>query len=72
MFYRRLSERVGRIAPFFRYDADPYLVISNGRLIWVQDGYTVSGSYPYSTPVPNGINYIRNSVKATVDAFHGS
>jgi uncharacterized protein len=72
MFYRRLSERVGRIAPFFRYDADPYLVISNGRLVWVQDGYTVSGSYPYSTPAPNGINYIRNSVKATVDAFHGT
>jgi uncharacterized membrane protein (UPF0182 family) len=72
MFYRRLSERVGRIAPFLRYDADPYLVISNGRLVWVQDGYTVSGRYPYSTPAPNGINYIRNSVKATVDAFHGT
>jgi uncharacterized protein len=72
MFYRRLSERVARIAPFLRYDVDPYLVISNGRLVWVQDGYTVSGRYPYSTPVPNGINYIRNSVKATVDAFHGT
>jgi uncharacterized protein len=58
--------------PFLRYDADPYLVISNGRLVWVQDGYTVSGTYPYSTPAPNGINYIRNSVKATVDAFHGT
>ena len=72
MFYRRLSERVARIVPFLRYDADPYLVISNGRLVWVQDGYTVSGTYPYSTPAPNGINYIRNSVKATVDAFHGT
>jgi uncharacterized membrane protein (UPF0182 family) len=72
MFYRRLSERVGRIAPFLRYDVDPYLVISNGGLVWVQDGYTVSGRYPYSTPAPNGINYIRNSVKATVDAFHGT
>jgi uncharacterized protein len=72
MFYRRLSERVSRIAPFLRYDADPYLVISNGRLVWVLDGYTVSGRYPYATPAPNGINYIRNSVKATVDAFHGT
>ena len=72
MFYRRLSERVGRIAPFLRYDGDPYLVISNGRLVWVQDAYTVTGRYPYSTPAPNGINYIRNSVKATVDAFHGT
>jgi uncharacterized protein len=72
MFHRRLSERVGRIAPFLRYDGDPYLVISNGRLVWVQDAYTVSGRYPYSTPAPNGVNYIRNSVKATVDAFHGT
>ena len=72
MFYRRLSERVARIAPFLRYDADPYLVISNGRLVWVQDGYTISGRYPYSTPASNGVNYIRNSVKATVDAFHGT
>ena len=42
MFHRRLSERVARIAPFLQYDPDPYLVISNGRLFWVQDGYTVS------------------------------
>ena len=72
MFYRRLSERVARIAPFLRYDADPYLVISNGRLVWVQDGYTISGRYPYATPASNGVSYIRNSVKATVDAFHGT
>jgi uncharacterized membrane protein (UPF0182 family) len=72
MFHRRLSERVARIAPFLRYDADPYLVISGGRLFWVQDAYTVSGRYPYSTPAANGVNYIRNSVKATVDAYHGT
>ena len=72
MFYRRLSERVARIARFLRYDPDPYLVISNGRLIWVQDAYTTTARYPYSTPAPNGINYIRNSVKVTVDAFHGT
>ncbi len=72
MFYRRLAQRVGRIAPFLRYDAEPYLVISDGRLVWVQDAYTVSDRYPYSTPAANGINYIRNSVKVTVDAFHGT
>ena len=72
LFHRRLSERITRIAPFLEYDPAPYLVISNGRLVWVQDGYTVSGRYPYSSPAPNGINYIRNSVKATVDAYHGT
>jgi uncharacterized membrane protein (UPF0182 family) len=72
MFYRQLSQRVARIAPFLRYDGDPYLVISNGRLLWVQDAYTTTARYPYSTPAPNGVNYIRNSVKATVDAFHGT
>jgi uncharacterized membrane protein (UPF0182 family) len=72
MFHRRLSERVRRIAPFLQYDADPYLLISTGRLFWLQDAYTTSSRYPYSTPVANGTNYIRNSVKATVDAYHGT
>ena len=72
MFHRRLSERVTRIAPFLRYDPDPYLLISDRRLFWLQDGYTVSGRYPYSTPSAGGVNYIRNSVKATVDAYHGT
>jgi uncharacterized membrane protein (UPF0182 family) len=72
MYYRRLSERVAKIAPFLRYDADPYLVITGGRLAWVQDAYTSTGRYPYSTAAAGGINYIRNAVKATVDAFHGT
>jgi uncharacterized protein len=72
MFHRRLSERVARIAPFVQYDPDPYLVISDGRLFWLQDAYTTTRRYPYSTPAPNGINYIRNSIKATVDAYHGT
>jgi uncharacterized membrane protein (UPF0182 family) len=72
MFYRRLSERIVRIAPFLQYDPDPYLVISNGRLFWMQDAYTTTRRYPYSTPAANGINYIRNSVKVTVDAYHGT
>jgi hypothetical protein len=72
MFHRQLSARIGRIAPFLQYDPDPYLVISGGRLFWLQDGYTSSRLYPYSTPAANGINYIRNSVKATVDAYNGT
>jgi uncharacterized membrane protein (UPF0182 family) len=72
MFHRRLSERIAKIAPFLRYDPDPYLLISSGRLFWLQDAYTVSGRYPYSTPAAGGINYVRNSVKATVDAYHGT
>ena len=72
MFHRRLSERVRRIAPFLQYDADPYLLISNGRLFWLQDAYTTSNRYPYSTPVANGTNHIRASLKATVDAYHGT
>jgi uncharacterized membrane protein (UPF0182 family) len=72
LFHRQLSDRVARIAPFLRYDPEPYLAITNGRLVWIQDAYTVSNGYPYATPAVNGINYIRNSVKATVDAYHGT
>ena len=72
MFHRQLDDRVRRIAPFLQYDADPYLVISDGRLFWMQDAYTVSRHYPYSTPAVAGVNYIRNSIKVTVDAFHGT
>jgi uncharacterized protein len=72
LFHRRLSDRVRQIAPFLQYDADPYLAISDGRLFWVQDAYTTSARYPYSTPAPDGTNYIRNSVKVTVDAYHGT
>jgi uncharacterized membrane protein (UPF0182 family) len=71
LFHRRIEERVERIAPFLEYDGDPYLAISGGRLVWVQDAYTVSRHYPYSTPAGN-LNYIRNSVKATIDAYHGT
>jgi hypothetical protein len=72
LLYRRISERVQRIAPFLVYDTDPYLAISNGRLVWIQDAYTVSSRYPYSTPSAGGINYIRNAVKVTVDAYDGT
>jgi len=73
LLYRTVRERVQRIAPFFRYDQDPYLVISAaGRLVWFLDGYTVSNGYPYSAPTPGLGNYIRNAVKATVDAYDGT
>ena len=72
LMYRRINERVRRIAPFLAYDPDPYLAISNGRLVWIQDAYTTSGNYPYSTPARSGLNYIRNSVKVTIDAYDGT
>jgi uncharacterized protein len=70
LMYRRIAERVERIAPFLRYDPDPYLTISDGRLVWMQDVYLTSTRYPYSTSLA-GVNYIRNAVKVTVDAYHG-
>jgi hypothetical protein len=74
MFYRSIGERVRKVAPFLLYDNDPYLTIMDGKLVWVQDAYTATNLYPYSEPVstPAGrINYIRNSVKVTVDAYNG-
>lgn len=73
MIYRDIRERTQRIAPFLRYDADPYMVISpEGRLFWIMDAYTVSSMYPYSQPVRGVGNYIRNSVKVVIDAYNGT
>jgi uncharacterized membrane protein (UPF0182 family) len=71
IYHRRVGERVRKIAPFLLYEDDRYLSIADGRLYWIQDAYTTSGRYPYATPAGEGINYIRNSVKAVVDAYHG-
>jgi hypothetical protein len=71
LFQRQISDRVRKIAPFLFYDSDPYMVISDGRLFWIQDAYTTSDMYPYSTRWRN-INYIRNSVKIVIDAYNGS
>lgn len=72
LHYRNIMDRVKAIAPFLVFDDDPYIVITNdGRLVWIIDAYTVSNRMPYSTPVGK-INYIRNSVKAVVDAYNGS
>jgi len=73
LYYRNISERVKHIAPFLELDNDPYLVIMDGRLVWIQDAYTVTDRYPYSEPLGGGtINYIRNSVKAVINAYDGS
>ena len=72
MIYRQVLERVGRLTPFIHYDHDPYMVIDDkGALFWMLDGYTSSTLYPYSEPGPKGDNYIRNSVKATINAYSG-
>jgi uncharacterized protein len=72
LFHRRIGERVRMIAPFLWYDEDPYPVVTGGRVVWLQDAYTFSGQYPYSTPAGNQVSYIRNAVKVAVDAYDGS
>ena len=74
MINRNIQERVNKVAPFLGYDKDPYIVISKeGKLFWMQDAYTISSNYPYSTPVKGGyFNYIRNSVKVVIDAYNGT
>ena len=73
LYHRNIAERVGRVFPFLRLDSDPHMVVADdGRLVWMYDAYTVSERYPYSQPVGGGVNYIRNSVKITVDAYDGS
>jgi uncharacterized protein len=70
MFDRQIRRRVQKIAPFLVLDEDPYPVVHDGRIFWIQDAYTVSDRYPYSSSTA-GINYIRNSVKVIVDAYQG-
>src|SRR5262249_19145948 len=73
MFDRQIRRRVAKIAPFLVLDDDPYLVVrENGRLTWMQDAYTTSDRFPYSTAAVPGVNYIRNAVKITVDRSDGT
>jgi len=87
MFNRDIRDRVELAAPFLQWDGDPYAVVVDGRIKFVRDGYTTSENYPYAQRVDladaarrnevgsrgvQGIgNYIRNSVKAVVDAYTG-
>jgi uncharacterized membrane protein (UPF0182 family) len=96
LFHREIRERIKTLAPFLTFDADSYVVLVDGKLYWIIDGYTTSTYYPYSEPFSGteliqnkqpegerirahgstaslaGTNYVRNSVKAVVDAFNGS
>lgn len=73
LYRRQIRERVRQVMPFLLYDQDPYLVIQGGKLYWFFDAYTISRYYPYSEYLPDfPFNYIRNSVKAVLDAYNGS
>ncbi len=84
LMVRNVTERVRKVAPFLYADADPYMVTVDGRLVWVIDMYTATDRYPYSEPaidarlsargatLPSRFNYIRNPVKAVVDAHEGT
>lgn len=71
-FWRSIRERVRRTAPFLQFQDDPYMVLVNGDLKWIQDAYTTSPHYPYSERYNGQLNYIRNSVKVVVDAYDGT
>ncbi|HMA35949.1 MAG TPA: UPF0182 family protein, partial [Chloroflexia bacterium] len=84
LFHRDIHDAVQRVAPFLRYDGDPYVVVVDGKIYWIQDAFTISDRYPNATPYsvasldPNSdtgtdqINYIRNSVKVVIDAYSGA
>ncbi|WP_375500607.1 UPF0182 family protein [uncultured Nostoc sp.] len=78
---RNVKQRIQAIAPFLKFDSDPYLVAAAANqdfpsnpsyLYWIVDAYTTSDRYPYSDTGSDGINYIRNSIKVVIDAYHGS
>ncbi|MGI8774524.1 MAG: UPF0182 family membrane protein [Actinomycetota bacterium] len=85
LIYRNVRDRVLRAAPFLDLDGDPYPAVVDGRLVWILDGYTSSPWYPYAERYDAGqivggaeagrlngaINYIRNPVKITLDAYDG-
>src|SRR5208337_3321740 len=72
LLHRDIRDRVQTIAPFLQLDRDPYIVVSDGRLFWIQDAYTTSDWFPYTPPLRSGPNYIRNSMKIAIDAYNGS
>lgn len=70
VLHRSVLDRVKKLTPFLTFDDDPYVVIADGKLYWIVDGYTTSNDYPGAQP-HDGLNYIRNSVKVVVDAYTG-
>ncbi len=74
LVHRNVIDRATRIYPFLKFDGDPYIVLVGGRVMWVLDGYTTTDNVPYSCMASESgesINYIRNSVKVTIDAYSG-
>jgi len=71
-YNRMIQNRVSKITPFLALDGDPYLVLFEGRLFWIQDAYTLSDKFPYATPTRNRYNYIRNAAKIVIDAYNGT
>jgi uncharacterized membrane protein (UPF0182 family) len=76
MIHRKVLDRLQTLAGFLQWDGDPYMVITDaGKLVWMVDGYTTSDAHPYSRSLDLGdmgsVNYIRNAVKATIDAYNG-
>jgi hypothetical protein len=72
LIYRNIADRIRMLAPFLALDDDPYIAIVDGNLVWIQDAYLTSDRYPFSQPHRSGFNYIRNSVKVTIDAYDGT
>jgi uncharacterized protein len=78
LYERDIRDRVEKLAPFLDFDADPYPVVVEGKVVWMLDGYTTTNRYPYSQSVSGSgglahdFNYVRNSVKATIDAYNGT
>jgi uncharacterized membrane protein (UPF0182 family) len=88
LFNRDIRDRMEKAAPFLQWDADPYVAVVDGRIVYIRDGYTTTDNYPYSQRIPLDVaarrtdpndrgvggeaNYIRNSVKAVVDAYDGT
>lgn len=70
ILYQRTVQDANRLAPYLRFDSDPYPVVADGRIFWIVDAYSVASHYPYSD-MREGINYTRNSVKVVVDAYNG-
>jgi len=71
LMHRDVVTRVRNLAPWLQLEDDPYVTIIDGRLVWILDAYTHSDRFPYGERLEDGTNYLRNSVKATVDAFTG-
>jgi uncharacterized protein len=72
IFNQQVRTRAQLALPFLAFDGDPYLVVSDsGRLIWMLDAYTSTDRYPYSARAGDGVNYLRNSVKVSIDAYDG-